>query len=47
MDARLPGWQGLRRELNVREWAKVEGAVEEPFFAPSTGPLDQSEFFFV
>lgn len=46
MDARLPDWQGLRRELNAREWAKVEGTVEEPFLPPPTGSLVQGEFFF-
>lgn len=46
MDARLPGWQDLRRKLNSREWARRDEPAEEPFLPPPTGPLVQGEFFF-
>ena len=46
MDARLPGWQDLRRKLNSREWARREELAEEPFLPSPTGPLVQGEFFF-
>ena len=46
MDARLPGWQDLRRKLNSREWARSDEPAEEPFLPPPTGPLVQGEFFF-
>lgn len=46
MDARLPGWQTLRHQLNRRAWVKRDEPDEEPFLPPPTGPLVQGEFFF-
>lgn len=46
MDERLPDWQVRRKQLNKREWAKGEQSSNEPFIAPTTGPLVQGEFFF-